>query len=89
MCEAGLHISLGIGLRLFNHLERDYQQLDLQLLLLESNGQTSSPVALLKQAQTLEAEAENAAESAQQKQTIHDWFSAGAASTPDGQGGKQ
>ena len=33
MCEAGLHISLGIGLRLFNLLEKECQELDYKLIL--------------------------------------------------------
>ena len=33
MCEAGLHISLGIGLRLFHLLEKECQELDYKLIL--------------------------------------------------------
>ena len=35
MCEAGLHVSLGVGLRLFNLLWHGCQRLDLDLVLAE------------------------------------------------------
>ena len=77
MCEAGLHITLGVGLRLFNLLEYDLQQLDLQLLvqLQESTDTPVGLVALLKDAQLCEIEAEDALERMQQHQTLYDWIS--------------
>ena len=33
VCEAGLHISVGIGMRLFSCLQHDCQQLDLLICL--------------------------------------------------------
>ena len=36
MCEAGLHISLGVGLRLFNLLGRECVLLDVDLVMLEA-----------------------------------------------------
>ena len=32
VCEAGLHISLGVGLRLYNYLEKECQILDFKLI---------------------------------------------------------
>ena len=60
MCEAGLHITLGVGLRLFNLLEHDLQQWNLQLLVQKSTDTPVGLAALLKDAQLCETEAEDA-----------------------------
>lgn len=77
--EAALHMSLGIGLRLFNMLEKDCQEMDLLLALeVEEGSRTAAEeelVALLRSAQTLEDEARECSETAEQHMTVVDWYS--------------
>ena len=77
MCEAGLHISLGIGLRLYNLLLHDYQQLDLQLALLseEQGHETSSEaIQLLQEVQRLEKQLEDEHDTIEQHQIVYDYM---------------
>ena len=80
VCEAGLHISLGIGMRLFSYLQHDCQQLDLLICLDKDEADLSEVekqlVATLVEAQELETEAADLTEEAGQHQTVHDWFCA-------------
>ena len=79
MCEAGLHISLGVGLRLYNLLVQDCQGLDLQLALLSDEVEdevTQSAIQLLNYAQSLEKDVSDLAEGIEQHQAVHDFWSA-------------
>ena len=85
MCDAGLYISLGVGLRLFNLLYQDCQRLDL-LLAMQRDGSLNTDrqelVDMMKRAQQLEKEAETFTQQALQLQGFVDWFSANTTPTP-------
>ena len=77
VCVAGLHISLGIGLRLFNFLLHDCQKLDLELALLsEKHGHEASQAAikLLQELQLLEKQIEDQQDAAEQHQAVYDYL---------------
>ena len=75
-------------MRLSNHLEHDFQHLDLKLLLGKAeNLHPDSPVALLQKAQALEKEADDTMQKAQHLQAVHDWYYAAAASATNALGG--
>ena len=77
VCEAGLHISLGIGHRLYNLLLQDCQQLDLKLALNKedcSDDASHAATKLLHKAQSLDKEIDDLAESVQHHQAASDFF---------------
>ena len=82
VCEAGLHISLGVGLRLFTYLENDCQDLDLRIALQKDEDLLDPAeqelVVQLRKAQNLEQEAEDLSEEAEHHQIVHDWYCAAA-----------
>ena len=77
-----MHISLGIGLRLFKLLEQDLQILDLKVAIQSDHSTLSTSeqelISLVKKAQRLEDEANTTYEEAEQHQTVFDWFTASA-----------
>lgn len=77
VCEAGLHISLGVGLRLFNMLLRDCQKLDLELALLSaehSHEASRSAIKLLQEVQSLEKQIEDQQETTEHHQAVYDYL---------------
>ena len=78
VCEAGLHISLGVGRRLFKLLEHDQQMLYLEMSVQaeqeERRAAQQQLVCLLKNAQALEDEADSLAEESGHHQEVIDWF---------------
>ena len=77
VCEAGLHISLGVGLRLFKNLVHDCQNIDLQLALLSSEhrqGVSDIAVQLLQQAQQLEIEVKDQIDTVGHHQAVYELF---------------
>ena len=77
VCEAGFHISLGIGHRLYNLLLQDCQQLDLKLAFTEEDcsGDASHAASkLLRKAQSLDKEIDHLAESVQRHQAAYDFI---------------
>ena len=82
VCEAGLHISLGIGLRLFKLLEHELQLVDIQLAVRADPESLSSQerdlVQRLNRAHELEKEAESMSEEAGLHQEVLDWFNSSA-----------
>ena len=82
VCEAGLHISLGVGWRLFTYLENDCQDLDLRIALQKDEDLLDPAeqelVVQLRKAQNLEQEAEDLSEEAEHHQIVHDWYCAAA-----------
>ena len=87
VCEAGLHISLGIGLRLFKMLEHEVQLLDLDLACQTEDAHRTAAergvVALLKDAQTLESTSYALLEKADHHQEVIEWFTASADPTDE------
>ena len=85
VCEAGLHISLGVGLRLYNLLHHDCQTLDLQLALAadDTDDEVSQAAAhLLSDAQALEKEVDNIVQDIENHQAVHDYVSACSEAEP-------
>ena len=82
VCEAGLHISLGVGLRLFKLLEHELQLPDLDIALQISEEdrtpEQAQLVAKLNQAQSLESEADSQADEAAHHHEFLTWFLASA-----------
>ena len=82
VCEAGLHISLGVGLRLFKLLEHELQLLDLDIALQISEEdrtpEQAQLVARLNQAQSLESEADSQADEEAHHHEFLTWFLASA-----------
>ena len=80
VCEAGLHISLGVGLRQFKLLEHQLQLLDLEIAICRAEAVMSSSEEelhhLLKDAQALESESEDLVQEADHHQEVHDWYRA-------------
>ena len=82
MSEAGLHISLGVGLRLFKLLEHDLQIIDLKIALQSDPALLSQAeqqlISLIRKAQCLEDKADAMLEEAEHHQVVHEWFSVSA-----------
>ena len=80
VCEAGLHICLGVGLRQFKLLEHQLQLLDLEIAICRAEAVMSSSEEelhhLLKDAQALESESEDLVQEADHHQEVHDWYRA-------------
>ena len=76
--EAGLQISLGIGLRLFKLLEHVFQLLDLDIALLTFEQERTITqqrlIVLLETAQQLENEADAMREEAERHQEVIQWY---------------
>ena len=77
VCEAGLHISLGFGHRLYSLLLQDCQQLDLKLALNNedcSDDASHAATTLLHEAQSLDKEIDDLSESVHCHQAAYDFF---------------